>query len=180
MDGYTKVAAKTWFLEFPKSKEIPSSKADVSVERWSLPSADEYLQLFHKVGDDYGWTGRLLMEKAQLQQVLQKNERIHVFLFYVDGKEAGYFEINFTPNHEAEIVYLGLVPEFIGHGYGRSLIHEAVRTAYKQGVNRVWLHTCEYDHPKALEIYQKAGFVLYKETIENEYYPNAHQSVIRK
>jgi len=41
-----------------------------------------------------------------------------------------------------------------------------VRAEWKYPVKRVWLHTCSLDHPAALPMYQKAGFVVYKtETI---------------
>lgn len=177
MKGYTKIAVRTWYLEYPVSKGTPHTDKRFKSETWAMPKTDEYIDLYRKIGKDYGWSGRLLMEKAQLEQMLQKNEQVQVFLFFADDKEAGYFEINFAKNQEAEIVYLGLMPEFIGKGYGKAIIHEAVRTAFEKGANRIWLHTCEHDHPHALEIYQQAGFELYDEKIEEEFYPNTHPIV---
>ena len=36
----------------------------------------------------------------------------------------------------------------------------------KNKTKRFWLHTCDLDHPKAINVYEKAGFVFYKEEIE--------------
>lgn len=180
MKGYTKIAVRTWYLEYTKEKALPPVKSGISVEKWAIPQPKEYLELYNKVGKDYGWSGRLTMEKNQLEQMLQKNENVHVFLYLADNAEAGYFEIDFTKNGEAEIVYLGLLPDFIGKGFGKSLIHEAVRAAYDEGVSRVWLHTCEYDHPHALELYQKAGFHMYDEKMEEAFYPDNHPAVTNK
>jgi len=72
---------------------------------------------------------------------------------------------------KAEIVYFGLLPEMVGKGHGKLFLDAAIATSSGNNGDQVWLHTCEYDHAKALEIYQKAGFVIEKETIEQEYYP---------
>lgn len=32
--------------------------------------------------------------------------------------------------------------------------------------SRFWLHTCGFDHPRALGYYQRAGFVPYKQEIK--------------
>jgi hypothetical protein len=38
---------------------------------------------------------------------------------------------------------------------------------------RVWLHTCELDHPGALRFYQRGGFVVCGEAIEDWVDPDA-------
>jgi hypothetical protein len=35
------------------------------------------------------------------------------------------------------------------------------------GTARVWLHTCELDHPGALRFYQAGGLVIYGEGVED-------------
>ena len=38
---------------------------------------------------------------------------------------------------------------------------------------RVWLHTCELDHPGALRFYQRGGLVIYGEGVEDYVDPDA-------
>lgn len=179
MKDFVSIPAKTWYLEFPQNTTIPETQPNISVEEWQLPVVDDYLALYKNIGEEYGWSQRLLMEKKQLISFLTK-QHIHVYLFNIHGENAGYFEIDVSDPGKAEIVYLGLVPKFIGKGYGKALMYEAIRYASDHGKNKVWLHTCEFDHPNALDIYLKAGFVIFKEQIDEELYPASHPSVKNK
>jgi GNAT superfamily N-acetyltransferase len=51
-----------------------------------------------------------------------------------------------------------LLPGYIGRGWGKYLLTEAVRAAWGLAPSRVWLHTCTLDHPAALPNYLKRGF----------------------
>jgi GNAT superfamily N-acetyltransferase len=102
----------------------------------------------------WGWTGRLLKTREELAALLQSPEN-EVWLFYSGNELAGFFEL-VRAGAETEIVYLGLLPEWIGKGLGQTLIRTAVAMAGKNG-EKVWLHTCERDHPSALKSYLKAG-----------------------
>ena len=62
-----------------------------------------------------------------------------------------------------EIAYFGLLPEFIGRGYGKHLLTEAVERAWSAGARRVWLHTCSLDDPAALPNYRARGFRPFRE-----------------
>ena len=65
-----------------------------------------------------------------------------------------------------EITYFGLLPEFIGRGLGGALLTSAIEEAWacRRGVVpiRVWVHTCNRDHPQALANYQARGMVVYR------------------
>ena len=65
---------------------------------------------------------------------------------------------------EIEIAYFGLLPEFIGRGLGGVLLTSAIETAWAwtPTPSRVWVHTCNRDHPSALANYQARGFEIYK------------------
>ena len=65
-----------------------------------------------------------------------------------------------------EIVYFGLVPDRTGQGAGAWLMDEAIRIARESGHSRLWLHTCNFDHPKALDFYRKQGFRIYAQGFE--------------
>lgn len=176
MSNFVKTPVKTWFLEFPKDKAIPESTKGITVEPWKMPEVKDYLAMYTNVGEEYGWSQRLMMEKNQLISLLQRNS-VSIFLYYINGVNAGYFEIDFSDPSKAEIVYLGLTPEYVGKGYGKSIMFEAIRKGSQGGKNLVWLHTCEYDHEKALDTYLKAGFEMVKEELRYDYYPENHPAV---
>ena len=60
------------------------------------------------------------------------------------------------------------MPEAIGRGLGTYLLQTAVHMAWdRPGVERVTVNTNSLDHPRALPLYQKAGFVpVHRETVE--------------
>ena len=82
------------------------------------------------------------------------------------GSEVGMLELDFREQGECELSFVGLIPELSGQGHGRWLLGEAVRRAWRNGVERVHVHTCTLDHPAALAAYRRAGFVPYRRAIE--------------
>jgi GNAT superfamily N-acetyltransferase len=84
------------------------------------------------------------------------------YVGYVDDEPVGYFELHHRVDDGVEIAYFGLLPKFIGQGFGGALLTEAVRRAWQLTPPRVWLHTCTLDHPQALANYQARGFEIYK------------------
>ena len=38
--------------------------------------------------------------------------------------------------------------------------------SFRPSVNRVWLHTCSFDHPNAIAFYLRSGFRAWKFAIE--------------
>jgi GNAT superfamily N-acetyltransferase len=169
LSGYKKIPVKTWFLTYAgELHEAGLPEGSISIKRWENPPADEYLEIYKTIGSVWGWTGRLLKSHEELTEILQSANN-EVWLFQVENKVAGFFEMVRLEN-ETELVYLGLKPEWIGKGLGQKLIQASVDVAGQNG-NKVWLHTCERDHPKALQSYLKAGFKIEKELISMEYYP---------
>jgi len=62
---------------------------------------------------------------------------------------------------EIEISYFGLFPEFIGSGMGKRLLVAALDAAWEYAPTRLYLHTCNTDHPSAFAFYRAAGFIPY-------------------
>ena len=81
-----------------------------------------------------------------------------VYLLSVGGVPAGFCHLSRAKPGETAIMYFGLMPEFIGGGLGWYFINAMVDIAWLGDVQRVWLNTCDLDHPRALGNYQKAGF----------------------
>ena len=88
------------------------------------------------------------------------------FAGYYDDVLAGYYELRRDKEGGVEIAYFGLLPEFIGRGLGGALLTSAIEEAWsrRDGIvtSRVWVHTCNRDHPQALANYQARGMIVYK------------------
>jgi ribosomal protein S18 acetylase RimI-like enzyme len=123
-------------------------------------TASFYRYLYETVGTPWLWYERRLLDDATLGAQVRKSTT-EIFVLYVGGVPAGYFELDAAAEHETELCYFGLVPEFIGRGFGPFLLQAAIDRAWSRPITRLWLHTRNYDHPKALGHYQRAGFVVY-------------------
>ncbi len=117
--------------------------------------------LYLEVGRAYHWRDRLPWTDAQIQARLD-DRTVALHLLSVSGAPAGYFELQRLDDGSVEIVYFGLLPEFLGRGLGKYLLTEAVRVAWSLSARRVWLHTCSLDDPAALPNYLARGFKPFK------------------
>jgi RimJ/RimL family protein N-acetyltransferase len=90
--------------------------------------------------------------------------RRHRWTIRHDGQVAGIAEIEIQPHAAVEIVTFGLVPEFVGAGFGGHALTLVTYAAWEvrspgcEDVRRVWLHTSTLDHPHALPNYLHRGF----------------------
>jgi len=116
--------------------------------------------LYEFVGADWEWRDKLPWTDEQWRSYAE-DERLRTFAAYFDGSPAGYFELSGSDN-DVEIVYFGLGPAFVGRGFGGPLLTRAIEEAWRQNPRRVWVHTCNLDHPAALANYQARGMVVYK------------------
>ena len=114
------------------------------------------------MGRAYKWVDRLPWTDDQIRAHLA-TPGISVWLLTVQGAPAGYFELKANEDGSTEIAYFGLLPDFIGRGYGKHLLTEAVERAFSEGSRRVWLHTCSLDDPAALPNYRARGFRPFRE-----------------
>ena len=124
-----------------------------------------YRYLYETVGSSILWWERTIMPDDDLRAALDEDGR-DVFVLYVGGAPAGYYELAETREDSRkaiELAYFGLFPEFIGQGFGAWLLRAAIDEAWSRYPARMWLHTCTYDHPRALPNYQRAGFEPYKQ-----------------
>ncbi|MBG1233634.1 GNAT family N-acetyltransferase [Aestuariivirga litoralis] len=124
-----------------------------------------YRQVFRAVGQDLMWFSRLIMPDEALSAILT-NPAIESSVLMKGPDAVGLLELNFAELPDCELAFFGLVPGEVGSGLGRLLMQEGLNRAWAQKINRLWVHTCHYDHPKALSFYQKAGFRPYKTMIE--------------
>jgi GNAT superfamily N-acetyltransferase len=87
---------------------------------------------------------------------------LRTFAAYYDDALAGYYELRRDAEGGVEIAYLGLLPEFVGGGLGGALLTSAIEEAWQMSPRRVWVHTCNRDHPQALANYQARGMLVFK------------------
>lgn len=129
------------------------------------PPVSFYRYLYNTVGEPWLWWERRKLSDDQLRAIIQHPE-VEIHVLYVAGVPAGYTELDLRQKPDIEIAYFGLIPEFIGQGLGKYLLEWTIEKAWSFHPKRLWLHTCNLDHPRALSVYQQAGFVPYKEEIE--------------
>lgn len=137
----------------------------VALLRAERPTLSFYRYLYNTVGEKWLWYERRMLDDAALGAIIH-DPKVEILVLYVDGVPAGYGELDRRLADEVELALFGLVPDFIGRGFGRYFMAAAVDAAWRGGPSRVWLHSCNFDHPKALQAYQRAGFVPYKQDVQ--------------
>jgi len=146
--------------EAPTRAAPPTPAKKIALLRCEHPSTDFYRFLYEGVGAHWLWYERRVIDDAALTTMIV-DPKIEIFVLYVDGSPAGYFELNLHEMPEIELAYFGLMGDFIGQGLGSFLLRQAIDQAWTHGPQRLWVHTCNFDHPDALAVYQRAGFEPY-------------------
>lgn len=118
--------------------------------------------LYLAVGELWSWSDKRVWTDEQWKEYVRE---LRTFAAYYDKSLAGYYELRRDDEGGVEIAYFGLLPEFIGRGFGGALLTSAIEEAWRlsPSVSRVWVHTCNLDHPAALSNYQARGMVIYKQ-----------------
>lgn len=171
LENYRKIKVRTIYMEMLNKPVIDLILPENTVFNRKINiDTEEYKYFYRKVGDFWGWSGRLIISDDDLRMVLD-NPQNEIYFLTVENNFAGFFELFRHSNEDVELVYMGLSFEFIGKGLGKILLNQAIKTAWNSTTKRFWLHTCEFDHQNAVEIYQKAGFEIFKQQTDEEYYP---------
>jgi ribosomal protein S18 acetylase RimI-like enzyme len=129
----------------------------VSVSLQQPPDPQLNRQLYVSVGQQWRWIDRLPWSDA-VWAVYVQNPELETWVMRVGAEPAGYVELALPADRNAQIMYFGLLPGFIGRGLGGYLLTRAVQRAWDAGAQRVWLHTSSLDHPHALANYLARGF----------------------
>ncbi len=143
----------------------PGGLAKLALMRAEQPPLSFYRFLYGAVGERLNWTDRLVLADDALRAIIH-DPLVEIYVLYLGGVPAGFVELDRRAEGEIELVYLGLSPEFTGRGLGRYLLDWAIHTAWSHAPERLWVHTCDLDDPRALPMYQRAGFVAYDQKIE--------------
>jgi len=170
-DYYTLPAGKlaniVTCLEMRKSVGVEGAALPTGVEirRLGASDAELYLAVFRAVGQDLLWFSRLIMTQQALCHTLARAE-VESCILYSNSVPVGLFELEFSEPGVCELALFGLVPGRVGQGLGRLMMQQVLLRAFQKPITRLWVHTCNFDHPRALAFYQAAGFKTYQLMIE--------------
>lgn len=163
------------YLEMAESSDLRPAQAPFPaprVARLGECTVSFYRYLYGEVGRAYHWTDRLGWSDERVRRHLD-DPAVSLWVLSWEAAPAGYFELRNEGDGAVEIAYFGLLPEFVGRGWGKFLLTEAVRAAWSLGAARVWLHTCTLDHPAALPNYLRRGFRPVREEVYTAEVPAA-------
>lgn len=145
---------------------VPEGDVPVQLVRWEAPAIEKYRMLYRRVGAPWLWWSRLVKDDSELAAIVH-DPQVHVFAVVDRARvEVGMLELDFRVPGECEITFFGLIPGATGKGLGKWLMRKALLMAWREGVGRVWVHTCTLDGPQALPFYVSQGFVPYARAVE--------------
>jgi GNAT superfamily N-acetyltransferase len=137
------------------------ARSDVILSRVPSPTPELNRFFYTAIGGDWYWLDRLPWTYREWMAYLDRPQ-LETWVVSAAGMPAGYVELERQPADDVEIAYFGMLPAFTGAGLGGWALSEATRRAWAMGARRVWVHTCDLDHPAALPNYLARGFSVFK------------------
>ena len=155
----------TTYLEMRSPDQLKPKRANPRFQVGEKTERDWQFNrdLYSRVGEQWDWIDKRSWTDDQWKEYATPPE-LRTFAGYYDDVLAGYYELRCDREGGIEIAYFGLLPQWIGQGLGGALLTSAIDQAWRMERNpsRVWVHTCNRDHPQALANYQARGMVVYK------------------
>jgi GNAT superfamily N-acetyltransferase len=168
-----RTAVTTYHLEMTDLAALRPARTtgiDLEIKQARVPCPELNRFFYTAVGGDWFWIDRLSWNYERWQAYLGRPE-LETWIGYHAGTPAGYFELEAQLGSNVEIVYFGILPQFVGKGLGGAMLTAAVQRAWQMGPTRVWVHTCTLDHPSALGNYLARGFRIFKQELADEDLP---------
>lgn len=116
----------------------------------------EYRSYYYGVGKQWYWLDRMVMDDHLLYEKINA-PNVDIYVLYIEDQVGGFAEFVREKDY-VEILYFGLLPAFIGKGYGNYFLQTVIQTAWSYQPKHIQLNTCTLDHPNAINVYKKAGF----------------------
>ena len=154
----------TWLVmdARPTRPPRPAPLRKLALMRAEALTLSFYRYLYNTVGEPWLWADRRAMDDVRLAGILS-DPRMALYVLYAAGVPAGFVELQRHDPKTTEIMHFGLIPDFIGMGLGAFLLDAAVEIAWQAEPARLHVETCTLDHPRALAVYQRAGFQPYRQ-----------------
>ena len=171
-DPYLSMPAEpliTTYLEMRSADQLRPKRADPQFQVREKTERDWRFNrdLYFRVGEQWDWIDKRSWTDEHWKEYATAPE-LWTFAGYYDDVSLVIMNCVGIADGGIEIAYFGLLPELIGRGLGGALLTSAIEGAWRieRNPSRVWVHTCNRDHPQALANYQARGMVVYK--IEEE------------
>jgi GNAT superfamily N-acetyltransferase len=156
----------TYYLEMksPSSLKAKEEANGLQIHECEIKQYQFNKFLYQLVGESWKWVDKLKWTDDEWRSFVE-DDNLRTWVAYYKGSPAGYYELQRQKGGDVEIAYFGLVPMFIGKGFGGYLLSQAIQSAWDwEGTRRVWVHTCSLDHPSALRNYKARGMTVYHTT----------------
>ena len=110
-------------------QEKPALRAERLDPPWELrrvvqPDVPWYRDIFRRVGSEWLWYSRLVMEERALQAILRSPD-IEVYTLTLNGRDEALLELDFRAPDHCELAFFGLTDVLEGRGAGRWLMNRA-------------------------------------------------------
>ena len=96
----------------------------------------DYRALYDNVGRAWRWVNRRKLTDRMLAALIHHPD-IDIFVLRDANRPIGYVELNFRKKKQAEIVFVGLVEDYIGHGLGPQMLSHAMHHIQTRAPQRV-------------------------------------------
>ena len=168
----------TTYLEMRTRSELWNVDCGSRIEHFEVreltkPNWQFNREMYFRVGEKWQWIDKRPWTDEQWKEYAH-DINLRTFAGHYEDEVAGYYELRryAARDHKSavtgqnqdsiEIAYFGLLPEFIGRGLGGVLLTSAIDNGWEWTPARIWVHTCNRDHPSALNNYKARGFCVYK------------------
>jgi GNAT superfamily N-acetyltransferase len=151
------------FLEMgakPTMAPPPVPRGKIAILRSENTPVHFYRYLYNTVGRAYYWVDRRKITDEALRAIIQ-HPQVEIYILYADGNPAGFAELDFRDPRAGQLAYFGLMPDEIGRGAGAYFLHQSIQLCWARAISTLLVNTCTLDHPRALPLYQKMGFLPY-------------------
>ena len=172
LDGYTDlppchIASVVTFLEMRAPPAVANTPLPgAALTRLGAHDEPRYTAIYRTLGERWVWFGRLALTAGERAEIIG-SPAVEAYAVSLNGEDAGLLELDFRQPGAAELAFFGLYDKAIGTGTARWLMDRALERAFaRHSVRRLWVHTCTFDHPRAVDFYQRSGFTPYKTALE--------------
>lgn len=157
--------------EHLRPKKLPATASDVAIVLVAPPFPELNRFFYATVGAPWVWYSRRPWTYTQWRQYVDRPE-LETWMATFAGVPAGYVELEKQADGSVQIAFFGIFKQFTGRGLGGHLLTFAIERGWQWGANRVWVHTCSLDDPRALPNYQARGLQIYKQETELKQLPD--------